>query len=290
MLKKPWCLVLLALLTTVGGIFTYKYFSLAFPLVSLDLRMDRQSALVEAAKLAKKLKLGPSDYRAVASFSLDGYTRNFVELEGGGREAFVLMLKQDLYSPYRWRVRHFQEKNTNEVYFYFTPQGAPYGFSEKIAENETGPALTPEAARQLAEKAAREFWGINLAAYKLIEQSKHAQTNGRLDHAFTYERPEPLGEARYRLRLEVNGKKVTEVSHFLKVPEGFGRRFAERRSGNRAIATAGSLAMFIFYILGGCIVGMLFLLKRRALLWKPALCLAAFIGLLVALTEINELL
>jgi hypothetical protein len=66
-----------------------------------------------------------------------------------------------------------------------------------------------------------------------VEQSKEVRTGGRIDHTFVYERPDiQLGEGRYRLRLAVGGDKLTGLSHFVKVPEAFSRRYEQMCSSN----------------------------------------------------------
>ena len=54
------------------------------------------------------------------------------------------------------------------------------------------------------------------------------RSGGRVDHAFVYEREhETLGDGRFRLRLGVAGNRLSEVSHYVYVPEAF-----KLRSGN----------------------------------------------------------
>ncbi len=64
----------------------------------------------------------------------------------------------------------------------------------------------------------------------------------RIDHTFVYERINAkIAEATYRLKLAVSGNKLTELSHFVKVPESFLLRYQEMRSSNNSIAMGASL-------------------------------------------------
>ena len=110
-----------------------------------------------------------------------------------------------------------------------------------------------------------------------------------MDHTFVYERPDiRLGEGRYRLRLVVGGDKLTDLVHFVKVPEAFSRRYEQMRSSNDAVGAAGSIALFVLYLAGGCAVGLFFLLRQRWILWRKPLLWGVFIAFLQLLAGINQ--
>ena len=288
MFKKPIIWVIFALISIGSVIFTFKYFSHAFPIVTLDIKMDRQGALQSSRELAQKHNWGPEGFRQAASFGVDRKVQNFVELEAGGNEAFRRMLKEGLYSPYTWRVRNFKEGETNEVLIRFTPDGEPYGFSEKLPEDEPGASLDPNAARIIAETSAEETWQIDLSAYELVEKSQQVRPGGRIDHSFVYERPDvQIGEGHYRLRLVVGGDKLTGLTHFIKVPEAFSRRYQEMRSANNTIARAAAVAMTVLYIFGGCIIGLFVLLRRRWIISRTPLLWGLFVAFVQVLASIN---
>ncbi len=163
MLRKPVFWIALTGISVACALFSLRLFPDAFPIVNLDLRMDRSTALAEARALADRHGWGPEGYRQAASFDLDSGLQAFVELEGGGREAFSAMLQDGSYAAYRWVVRHFKEGETNEVRIRFTPAGEPYGFYERIPEDDPGAALGAEEARVIAETAATGEWGIDLS-------------------------------------------------------------------------------------------------------------------------------
>ena len=170
--------------------FTIKYFPQAFPIVHIDLTMNKSQALQQAAQLAQKHQFGPSGYQQAASFFTDTSVKTFVELEGGGKNAFVHMMIEHLYEPYTWQVRHFKEFEKNEVTTRFTPNGQPYGFIETISEDTPGANISVKQARSIAEHNATQNWNIDLGNYTLIETSKKIIPSGRGDHTFVYERPD----------------------------------------------------------------------------------------------------
>ncbi len=265
-----------------------RYFSEAFPLVALDITMDRSSALAEAAERVQGHDWGPSEYEQAASFELDGKVQYYVELECGGNEAFRAMLAGDLYAPYQWRVRHFQPDSAHEVTLSFTPDGTWYGFVEQLPEDEPGAALDVSDARSIAVKTA-EALGIAWDEYEPISASKEVLPSDRVDHTFVFERSErDLGEARYRLRLVVSGDRLTTFAREVFVPEAFVRQYTEMRSANETLAAGASVAMLLLYIGGGCI-GAFFLMRQRWILWQTALRWGIIVGVLQGAVALNQL-
>jgi hypothetical protein len=282
--------MLLAAAALGCALLSYRLFPLAFPIVSLDIRMDRAGALQAARQLAAAQHWGPAgEVRDVASFGVDGEVQSFVELEGGGRDAFTGMMRDGLFSPYTWRVRRFQEGEVNQTTVWFKPGGERYGFVEKLREDVPGPSIASDAARTIAERAATAApWGIHLDQYKLVETAQEVRPGGRTDHTFTYERPDrQVGEGRYRLRLVVGGDRLTELAPFIKIPQAFTRRFEHMRSTNDAIATGSAFTMFLLYLGAGCGVGVFFLLRNRLGLWRPPLIVAAVIAGVQVLDGLN---
>lgn len=289
MFRKPFFWVGLALCAIGSVLFTFYFFADAFPIVSVDLRMDRSQAMDSAAELTRTLKLGPEPYSQAASFGVDQRVQNFVELEAGGTQAFKGLVESRLYSPFAWRVRHFREGDTHEVSFWFTPEGEPYGFSEHLDEEAAGATLTPDEARQVAETATG-FWRIKLSDFSLVEQSQEVKPGGRTDHTIVYERSgNTIGEGRFRLRMTVAGDRVTEVRHFVKIPESFDRRFEEMRSSNEVISFGALIAVGGLYLLFGCGFGLFLLLRNRWALWRPAVFWGGLIGFLQFLAQLNGL-
>src|ERR1700682_5215845 len=277
--RKPAFWIAFAVISVLSAVFAWRFLPQALPLIKLDVKMTRDDALDRASALAGKLGLVPLEARRAALFTHDGTTQNFVELDAGGKPKFAELLTGDVYAPYWWEVRLFNPNQTAEARLRFRPDGSPYGFQVKVPEAEPGAALEAGAARGIAEARAVGDWAIDFAPYKLLEQSDVRRSGGRVDHVFVYEREhETLGDGRFRLRLGVGGGRLSEVSHFVYVPEAFKLRFQEMRSDNETIAKVASLAAAALYGIGGCIVGNLWLLRRRALLWKRGIVAGAIVA------------
>ena len=131
-MRRPAFWIALALVSAGATFVGIRYFPQAFSIVALEITMDRGHALEQARAIATRDGLGPPGFREAASFSGDDEAQTFIELEGGGKDAFTRMLRDDLYAAYTWHVRHFKQSETNESTIEFTPDGRPYGFSEKL--------------------------------------------------------------------------------------------------------------------------------------------------------------
>lgn len=270
---------------------THHFFPIALPILSLNISMDRTQALSKARAIAKEHHLVPDDFEQVAIFHLDNDSKTFIELDGGGKDTLIQIMHKDLYSPYIWVVRHFKEGDPRQTYIFFKPDGTPYGFQQYLSEDDPGASLTSDAARTLAETHARNEWHIDLSAYELIETASETQPSGRVDHTFVYERPDvTIGTGgKYRLRLGVNGDQFSTLSHVLHIPEIFTRHYAQMQSTNETIAGAAYLFSQLFYLVGGCILALLWLGRKRWLLVRAPFMWAMVIAFLVALSKLNQL-
>jgi len=289
--KKSFFWTIITALVITSGVFTHRYFTKSYPIISLSISMDREQALKKAELLSAQHAWLPVNPRHAVEFKHDQLLHYFIELECGGKEAFSNLLQTKEYEPYQWHVRLFQEKKTHETSLFFTPDGTPYGFATKLPETEIKPTLTTQAARELAQTVATEEWNVCFDSYKEIEASKDLKPCGRLDHSFVYERTDvSLGaEGKYRLKLLVCGDMVTEVNRFVFIPETFKRRFQEMRSSNTTVLTFGTLGLQLLYIFAGCLIAGFFFLRKRYLLIKPAFYWASFFGFMMLASTINEL-
>jgi hypothetical protein len=288
MLRRPlfWIIFVVSL---AAAAFTFRNFSTAFPLVSIDLKMNRADALRQARSLGEKEGWPAKGFDEAAEFGTDQEVQNFIELEGGGKPELTRILKAKIFAVYTWRVRLFKEGDAHETLVRFTPEGQPYGFRVKLPDQENGPSIPAEQAQRIAEGAAKNDWKIDFGRYQLVESSKEVRPGGRTDHTFVYERQdERIGEGRYRLRLVVGGEKLTELTYLVQIPEAFSRRYEQMRSANEAINAASSIAVFALYILGFCGIGLFFMIRQRWVLWRQAAFWGVLLALLVALQQLNS--
>ena len=143
-------------------------------------------------------------------------------------------------------------------------------------------------ARELAETEAQR-WDFAVEKLELVETSQTTQPSGRVDHTFVYRHPVPIaGEAEQRQSIVVSGDRVTELGHFIQIPEAFELRYREMRSANETIASAASLVTVLLLIIGGCGWGLAFLSQSLSILWAPAVRWGVVIATLQALDVWNR--
>lgn len=288
--RRPLAWGLLAALAVAAGLYAWRTFPSAFPLLDLDVRMSRQAALQAADSVATSLGLGPAGARQAAAFTGEGEVQTLVELEGSGPEGFRALVREGRFHAFQWEVRRFLPGTAHEVRLYFTPGGTPYGFAERLPEDAPGAALPADTARRLAEAAAARDWGVALEGWTALAPAAETRPSGRVDHTFSYERSDPaLGAGRLRLRLEVAGDRLTAVRRLVEVPEAFTRRYREMRSANDGIATAATYAMLVLYGLGGIVLGLVVLARRQPLHLRQAGRWAAALAGLVTASAVNFL-
>jgi membrane protease YdiL (CAAX protease family) len=290
MFKRPVFWIVFVFVCLASTFFAYSYFDRAFPIVSVDIQMDREAALQSARDLAARFGWGPDEYHQAASFGQVPGVQEFIELEGGGPDAFREMLAQGTFHSYRWTVRHFRQMERVETRVVFTPAGEPYGFRVILPEDAPGAALEPEVAREQAELVAASEWGIDFPDYQRVETSQEERPSGRIDHTFVYEHQGiEFGEGRLRLRLVVSGSQLTELTRFIEIPEAFTRRFDEMRSTNMLIGVLSNVAIFLGYVLVGCLVALFFLHRERWVIWKKPVIWGMSIAALQGLLIFNQL-
>ena len=270
-------------------VLAWRLFPLAIPLVNLDIKLSRNDAVAKALALAKERNLVAfEDPRTAARFRNDQGAQNYIELEGGGKPAFAQMVEGTVYAPYWWEVRLFKPGVVEEAIVRFRPDGALEGFARRVPETyvrEGGTkALDAAVALDLARTQSHDDWHVDFDPYHLLEQSQETQPTGRVDHQFVFERDERYAGASVRLRVTVTGDELIGVAPFVHVPEKFERQFQELRSANNTIANFASLAAVALYGVGGCVIAVLWLLRGRWLLWRPALMAGTVVGGLMALT------
>ncbi len=287
---RPWFWISFSVAAGIAASFSFVYFPQAIPLLDLSITMNREQALEQAQEVAKRYGLGPVDYEQAAYFTCDNHVQNYIELEAGGKQVWQKIIREGLYQPYGWCVRHFKEGDVNETLIKFTSEGKLYGFEEIVSERKKGAHIPHAQAREQVELFLTNEWHIDLADYYLLESSEQKQPSDRIDHTFVYELSDKQeSDAYYRLAIILSGDKISKISRFMNIPESFTRRYQSMRSGNDTLATIAQFVIYVLYLFIGCFIGLLFLYKRNWVLIKPALVGGIFIAILQALGSCSEL-
>ncbi len=288
--RSPLFWLLFVLAGLGAALLARTQFARAFPILDQSLTMNRDAATRAAEALARTHGWSPAiERRTATQLWHDADLTTFIELEAGGKENLGQLLREGAIAPYRWQVRLFRAKDAAETLVQFRPDGRLLGFFEKLPESQTAPELSEADARTLAETRAAAL-GLGPAGYNLVDTKSNRVVSGRLDHAFTYERPESrLGAARDQIVLTVRGDRFCGASPAVKLPEDFFRRYTAMRASNTNLQLAANLSVFLLLGLGGCLGGLIYLARRQAIAWRGAFIAAVVLALGALATALNQL-
>ena len=282
-------LFLASVLAIISTIVIFAFWDRSFSSLNVNVEMNRNTALKEAVRISKTFPSIKDNTSKAAIYNFDSELRDYIELKQGGRDEFQDIIDQNIYSPFYWSVRIFEENKIPEATFWFKPNGDRYGFSLKIPEDEEDDSILEDEALSLIKNEINSFWSGDFNQYSLLENSFVKQSNGRVDHSFIFEHTKKdIGDARFRLRAEVVGSQLSKVEQFTFIPEDFIREFTNIRSSNDAIAIVSQLLMFAVYILAIGIPAMILLYRKGWLEYKKSLMVAGFIALTSTLVSLNS--
>ena len=261
MLKKYWIIIFTVTLLSLG--FIYRYHDVALPMVHIKVTQTSEQIKQAVVGVCRQQGWDISGYQLVTKFNDQPSLQAFVELEGGGKAAFLDMIDKDYYQPFAWVVRCFKEKEIQEYSLIFTPDGKKYEFSIKLPEEQPGAALSKEQALKIVQQGIRG-WNVDLSNYQLVDYQNEVRVTGRIDHTFSYQRQDvSLGLGHYRIICKVSGDAFTEIARTVKIPDEFYRRYAQMRSVNELISRMdGNLQLLLYCFVIG-LFGFLFFYQRR---------------------------
>ena len=275
------CLIVAAVSLAVG----VHYFYRAFPEASIDFRVTRDEAKVQAADFLAARGFDLAGYRHSAIFRYDNQTKTFLERELGLEGATQVI--GDPVQLWRWSNRWVRELEKEEFQATVTTSGELVSFSHLIEEEASGASLAEAEARRLAETFLTAELGRDLAALDFVEARAQERPN-RIDYTFSWKlRDFAVGEAHYRFYVRLQGDQIGGFGEYLKIPEAWERDYAELRSRNETTGlVAGTLliltilAMLVSFFSG---------VRARDIRWKTAAIFGAIAAVLTLLAELNNL-
>ena len=148
-------------------------------------------------------------------------------------------------APYWWEVRLFKPGVIDEVTVRLRPDGAPdrllaaHARSVRARPRHPG-ARRPTPPARSPRHARKADWGVDLHPLQAARPIA-ADAGERPRRPRVRLRAARGASAKRDVRLALDGRRgdeLTDVVPYVHVPERFGRRFAELRSANNAIASA----------------------------------------------------
>lgn len=280
-----WIAAFLAL-GVIGLSIFVRFYRTAFPVASLDFKLNREEACRKARAYVEGLGYKLDGFESALAFDHDEEPQIFLERTLGLEEAN--RLAREWVSIWVWRVRWFKPLEKEEFHVHLDPGGRVVNFIHSILDSDAGAKLTQESALPIAEAYLRETQKFDLNDYELIERSSQ-ERKARTDHQFTYRKKGfVFGEdGHYRLQVVVQGDTVGWFAEYLKVPENFTRNYREIRS--RAELLSQVARMFWLALFVGMLVVLVQKFRQHALRWQAAVIVGGLVGVASLVEHFNSL-
>ena len=137
----------------LGLIVAFRFFFVAFPEASLDLRISRDEALGRARAFLAEQGYRLEGYQSSIVFSVDDNAKTYLERELGLEEANRLMASE--VNVWHWSARFFRSQQQEEFRIEVDPGGRIVGMRHVIGEAKEGARLWKDVARAIAEEFLR---------------------------------------------------------------------------------------------------------------------------------------
>ena len=223
----------------LAGVLAVIFAALAFIPVyrfgkGIVLHESPRDALRIADNFLRQRKIDPATYRQVAwiNDNVDASALHYLaeretlqQADQTYRQATRLAL---------WDVRYYRPLQKEEYMVFVDPvSGEVFGFHHGLEEDAPGASLTPDQARDLAEQAVREH-GYRLEDFDL-QSSDATKRKAREDYTLVWQAkpgdPRNVGDAHYRLEVDIAGDQVVGFSRSFKLPEEWERAAGKQHSG-----------------------------------------------------------
>ncbi len=191
--------------------------------------------------------------------------------------------------PLLWEVRFFRPLHKEEhLVFVSVTDGGVFAYRHLLNETAPGASLSPGQAVTLgSQEVARH--GYNLSDFAL-QDTQAIKRKAREDYSLVWQAkpgdPRNVGDAYYRLQVNIAGNQVTGFSRYFKLPEQWVRQQETTRLPNSALVA-------LSIILGaGLVAGAVWLFVERvrsgAIRWTASLKVAVVLTVLFVLTALNR--
>ena len=278
-----------------AGVLTVIFAALAFlPAYrfgkGITLHVAPRDALRIADNFLRQRNVNPATYRQVAwiNGNVDSLALHYLaeretlkQADQTYRQATRLAL---------WDMRCYRPLEKEEYLVFVDPvSGDVFGFRHALDENASGASLTAEQARTLGEQAIREH------SYRLddfeLQSSDAIKRKAREDYTLVWQAkpgdPRNVGDAHYRLEVDIAGDQVVGFSRSFKLPEAW-----ERAEESNTLVNNILLGVSILTILTLVAAGLILfvnLVRSGQMLWRRTAKFGVLLALLGLLEAVNGL-
>lgn len=250
-----------------------------WPLARLDLSVPAERIIAEGRETLESEGFDTSRYSSAEWIRVDSPALNYAE-RTFGRERTQAWIVEGL-PLYEYRVGFKLTGEATTMLAVVHPGRGVLGWSVSVEDDEAGPGLPVERARELALGAVAGPLALDTA--EIEERSVASETfAARTDHQFVFEREiSELPELMERIRVEVAGDRVVSARRALVVPASAAREARKSEAPGVALETVG------FGLLAVAALGAFFVFLRhlrdgtvrlgRSMIWPAVVlvCLTA---------------
>jgi len=189
-----------------------------------------------------------------------------------------------------WEVRYYRPLQKEEYQVFVDPaSGEVFGLRHVQDENAPGTSLTADQARALAEQSVREH-GYKLEDFEL-QSSDATKRKAREDYTLVWQArkgdPRNVGDAHYRVAVDIAGDQVMAFSRSFKLPEEWVRAQHGKTIINNVLMGVAVLT-FLALVAAGLIV-LVNLVRSGEMQWKRSAKFGVLIAILGLLGALNGL-
>jgi membrane protease YdiL (CAAX protease family) len=254
----------------------------------VKVKMTAQDSIRAADAYLRSRGIDPSKYRRVVQLLDDVSSetiRYFVEHLSIKRADQVYRSATQMLG---WEVRYFRPLEIEEHHIFFDATNTKFtDYRHSLDEDAPGASLEPGPARELAEKALVEH-DYRLTDFEL-QDSRSEKRKAREDYTFVWQAkpgdPRNVGEALYRVRVDIAGAEVIGVSDRFKLPEEWERQQSKSGLANSILGAVSALLGII--IVTRAIILFVIQLRSGALHWRATVGVGAAVTVLALLSEFN---
>jgi membrane protease YdiL (CAAX protease family) len=256
----------------------------------LSLHTTRPQAVSSADAWLRQHQVDPGSYRRVAWIheNVDSLAVRYLlehktikETDQTYRLATRLAL---------WQVRYFRPLEKAEHRVFVDPAtGQVFGYRALLDEDTPGVSLSSVEAQELAAKYV-ESQGYHLSDFDL-QNSEAEKRKAREDYTLVWQAkaadPRNVGDAHYRLEVDVAGNQVIGFVRSFKLPEAWERARSSSSLVNSLLGYAGISVGLV--LIGVALFLLVKQIRSGQIPWRPAAMVGAVVMVVMALSEINQL-
>jgi len=255
---------------------------------NIKIHFSRSDAVGSASAYLAGQGLKPQTYRHVAWLyeNVDPLTLRYMLEHLSVKESEQLYgraTRLDL-----WQVRFFKPLQKEEYRVFVDPAGNQvFGYGHILDEDAPGATLSSDAARSLAEDFLQRE-GYQLADFDL-QNSEARKRKAREDYTLTWQAkpadPLNVGDAHFRVAVDIAGDQVVGTSRYYKLPENWRRQREASHLANSILVGLQSLLGIGF----SALIIILFVKQVRAgkILWRRSLWVGLVLAGLMVLMEVT---